>query len=243
MKKFDELRSPLKPHEVDVRVGQVGAKGVNLLLYKTARTDARRLDEVFPGQWKREHYIDSKGSVVCQISVWNSEINNWVIREDVGSESDFDASKGAYSDAFKRAGFSFGIGAELYDAPFIFVKTPTVPNSGARGYKLNDPYFFNDVEVTAISYSDAHMQVEISKRGKGVIYTNFGRVAPSPTATPAATPTASGDVLRACKTLEELKTAWLNLGNADRAKLIDVKEEVKNKLTEKPKDTDPWANL
>lgn len=249
MNEFEKLREPLKPHEVEVRVGQVTGKGVSLLLYKTARTDARRLDEVFAGRWKREHYIDQKGGVVCQISIWNDAINNWVIREDVGSESNTEAVKGAYSDAFKRAGFSFGIGAELYDAPFIFVKCDTVANQGGRGFKMKDPYYFNDVSVTALNYENGLLQVELSKRGKGVIYSNFGRAtsptAAKPTEQPKPKPTAS-ELLQASKTIDELKSNWLKLTDAERKACVDIKNEVKESLTKpKPKadNNDPWANL
>jgi len=259
MNEFEKLREPLKPHEVEVRVGQVTGKGVSLLLYKTARTDARRLDEVFAGRWKREHYIDQKGGVVCQISIWNDAINNWVIREDVGSESNTEAVKGAYSDAFKRSGFSFGIGAELYDAPFIFVKCETVANQGGRGFKMKDPYYFNDVSVTALNYENGLLQVELSKRGKGVIYSNFGRatspaaVISTPTEQPKTIKPSASELLKGSKTIDELKDNWLKLTNAERQACIDIKNEVKESLTKpKPKTTeskpkadnnDPWANL
>ena len=35
----------LKPDEIEVRVGTVGAKGVTMLLYKNARVDRAILDE------------------------------------------------------------------------------------------------------------------------------------------------------------------------------------------------------
>lgn len=260
MNEFDKLRAPLKPHEVEVRVGQVTAKGVSLLLYKTARTDARRLDEVFAGKWKREHYIDNKGSVVCQISIWNEAIDNWVIREDVGSESNTEATKGAYSDAFKRAGFSFGIGAELYDAPFIYVKCETIPNPNGRGFKMKDAYFFNDVSVTTLIYENGVLLVELSKKGRGIIYTNFAnqKAEPIKQREAASAKPNAGDLLRAVKTLDELKATWLKLTPAERKAFIAIKDEVKAKLTaapaapieetakpiEQPKtENDPWANL
>ena len=37
----------LKPDEIEVRVGTVGAKGVTMLLYKNARVDRQILDETF----------------------------------------------------------------------------------------------------------------------------------------------------------------------------------------------------
>ncbi len=58
----------------------------------------------------------------CTISVWDSEKSQWVSKQDVGTESNAEAEKGQASDAFKRAGFAWGIGRELYDAPFIFIQ-------------------------------------------------------------------------------------------------------------------------
>ena len=47
----------------------------------------------------------------------------WVCKEDTGTESNTEAEKGLASDSFKRAGFNWGIGRELYTAPLIYVKS------------------------------------------------------------------------------------------------------------------------
>jgi hypothetical protein len=44
----------------------------------------------------------------------------WIPKEDVGTESNTEAVKGAFSDSMKRACFNWGIGRELYTAPFIY---------------------------------------------------------------------------------------------------------------------------
>ena len=111
----------LKADEISARVQSVTDNGgAIILLYKDARVDMTLLDETF-GQmnWKREHTaID--GKLFCTISIWD-ETRGWVSRQDVGVESNMDATKGEASDAFKRAGFNWGIGRELYTAPFIFI--------------------------------------------------------------------------------------------------------------------------
>lgn len=135
--KFKNLQQPLTKDDIEFRVGTVSQKGASLLLYKTARVDAKRLDEVFSMQWQRKHYIDHKGNVVCTVSIYDQDLKEWISREDVGTESNTEKEKGAYSDAFKRACSSWGVGRELYDAPFIFLELPTASIAeGSNKYKL-----------------------------------------------------------------------------------------------------------
>ena len=58
----------------------------------------------------------------CGISVFDEKRGQWITKWDCGVESNFgDKQKSEASDAFKRAGFKWGIGVELYTAPFIWV--------------------------------------------------------------------------------------------------------------------------
>lgn len=114
----------LKAEDIECRIQQITNKGAVLLLYKTARVDMRILDEVYGEMnWQRHHEVIN-GNLFCTISVWDSEKSQWVSKQDVGTESNAEAEKGQASDAFKRAGFAWGIGRELYDAPFIFIQAP-----------------------------------------------------------------------------------------------------------------------
>ena len=45
----------------------------------------------------------------------------WVWKQDVGIESYTEKEKGQASDSFKSACFNWGIGRELYTAPFIWI--------------------------------------------------------------------------------------------------------------------------
>jgi len=111
----------LKADEIDVRIAQVKESGVSLLLYKDARVDQNILDEtVTPYRWQREHK-ELKGNIYCGISIFDEERQQWVTKWDVGKESFSEAEKGEASDSFKRAGFNWGIGRELYTAPFIWI--------------------------------------------------------------------------------------------------------------------------
>ena len=116
----------LKASEIECRVGQCGKsqKGVvwcSLLLYKDARCDQRILDETF-GMfgWQRRHEVIN-GQLCCTVAVQNPETGEWVSKQDVGVESNTEAVKGSFSDAFKRASFNWGVGRELYTAPKIFI--------------------------------------------------------------------------------------------------------------------------
>lgn len=114
----------LTANDIECRIQQITNKGAVLLLYKTARVDMRILDEVYgPMNWQRHHEVINN-NLFCTISVWDSEKAQWVSKQDVGTESNAEAEKGQASDAFKRAGFAWGIGRELYDAPFIFIQAP-----------------------------------------------------------------------------------------------------------------------
>lgn len=114
----------LKAEDIECRIQKITKEGAILLLYKTARVDMRILDEVYGEMnWQRHHEVIN-GNLFCTISVWDSEKSQWVSKQDVGTESNAEAEKGQASDAFKRAGFAWGIGRELYDAPFIFVQAP-----------------------------------------------------------------------------------------------------------------------
>lgn len=110
----------LKAEEIDCRVSQINDKGLSLLLYKDARVDMDMLDETIkPMNWKREHTRDNAN---CIVSIWDEDKKMWVGKEDTGTESNTEAQKGLASDSFKRACFNWGIGRELYTAPFIYIK-------------------------------------------------------------------------------------------------------------------------
>ena len=111
----------LRADEIDARVGTAkdGGKGVSLLLYKDARCDQNILDEtVGPMNWQRFH---SRDNANCTVQIWDEDKQQWISKEDTGTESKTEAEKGLASDSFKRACFNWGIGRELYSAPFIWI--------------------------------------------------------------------------------------------------------------------------
>ena len=129
--KFRDLRAD----EVECRIGTVKDSGVSLLLYKDARCDMNILDETVGAMnWQRHH---NRENANCIVSIWDDEKKQWIEKEDTGTESKTEAEKGLASDSFKRSCTNFGIGRELYTAPFIWV-------SGAR---KSDKFWVKEMTV------------------------------------------------------------------------------------------------
>ena len=111
----------LEVNEIECRIGTINENGLSLLLYKDARVDQKILDECYsPCGWKRSHQ-EIGGNLYCTVEVWDKEKQQWIAKQDVGTESYTEKEKGQASDSFKRACVNWGIGRELYSAPFIWI--------------------------------------------------------------------------------------------------------------------------
>ena len=154
----------LKADEIEARISQVTDKGVVLLLYKDARCDMNILDEtVGPLNWTRAH---SRDNANCIVGIWDDTKKAWITKEDTGTESKSEAEKGLASDSFKRACFNWGIGRELYSAPFCFFP--------ANECVITSGKCFDKFEVISIIYEDHSRRiksVEIGNRKTGKIRT------------------------------------------------------------------------
>ena len=153
-----DLKFPmLTADDIEVKVKKVTSKGAIALLYKTARVDMNILDKAIgPMNWKCS-YHEVKGNLYCEISIYDPDKKEWISKEDCGIESRDDGEgnqhKGEASDAFKRAGFKWGIGRELYTAPFTFIHCATKAKSDRRSYELENP--FARFNVKSIGYDPA----------------------------------------------------------------------------------------
>lgn len=138
----------LTADEVECRVGVCKQNGLSLLLYKDARADMKLLDETVGAMnWQRYH---SRDNANCTISIWDEDKKQWVSKEDTGAESNTEKEKGLASDSFKRAGTNWGIGRELYTAPFIWVSSldcDIKPKDGGKGYTTYDKFEVTAMEV------------------------------------------------------------------------------------------------
>lgn len=139
----------LRADEIECRVGSINEKGLALLLFKDACVDQKILDETFtPFGWRRSHQ-SINGSLYCTVEIWDGEKQQWIAKQDVGTESYSEKEKGQASDSFKRACFNWGIGRELYTAPFIWV-----PSSKTEIQSKNDRHYTKEhFHVQSISYN------------------------------------------------------------------------------------------
>jgi hypothetical protein len=164
----------LRAEEIECRVQTVKEKGFSLLLYKDARCDMAILDEaVTPMGWKREH---SRDNANCTVSIWDDITKQWIGKEDTGTESNTEKQKGLASDSFKRACFNWGIGRELYTAPFVWVNDTSYIKPTNRKDKWNNPVFtvYEKFHVYHIETVEGKIKQLGVKDSKGNIVYRYG---------------------------------------------------------------------
>ena len=163
----------LKAEEIDVRVAQVSeGKGCSLLLYKDARADMTILDEAVGSlNWQRRH---TRENANCIVSIWDNDKGVWIEKEDTGTESNTEKEKGLASDSFKRACTNWGIGRELYTAPFIWISADKIDWYTKNGKQVPKTKF----KVKAIDYTNGNITRLVISDDKGQeLYTMGGTVA------------------------------------------------------------------
>lgn len=147
----------LTADEIEIRIGMCKENGLTLLLYKDARCDMAILDETVGAEnWEREHY-ECKGNLFCKVGINTNykkedSIPNWVYKSDCGSESNTEKEKGEASDSFKRACVNWGIGRELYTAPFMWIKKEGCQIEfftfqGKTKYKCDDKFIVEKIAI------------------------------------------------------------------------------------------------
>lgn len=166
----------LKADEIEVKVKQVIAtdkwQGFVALLYKTARVDMDILDETYGAMNWQSDYKTVKDNLYCGIGVKSD--GEWVWKWDCGIESRADGEgnekKGEASDAFKRAGFKWGIGRELYTAPKIFVEAEVYVDKEGRKFLKDKKASYSVQEIQYDENGDIASLV-IQNQNGGVVFT------------------------------------------------------------------------
>ena len=140
----------LRADEIEARVSTVSEKGCSLLIYKDSRVDQNLLDEtVGPLNWQRDHKMIGD-RLYSTVSIYDDAKGEWISKTDVGTESYTEKEKGQASDSFKRACFNWGIGRELYTAPFIWIKAGDVKiEPKGNGFTTRDSF-----RVSSIGYDE-----------------------------------------------------------------------------------------
>lgn len=140
----------LTANEIECRIGTINSRGLTLLLYKDARVDMKMLDEIYgPANWQRKHEIVGN-NLFCTVSIWDKEKKQWVSKMDVGTKSRTETQKGEASDSFKRACFNWGIGRELYTAPFIWISASKCNIQKKDGKDIT----YDKFSVSSITYGE-----------------------------------------------------------------------------------------
>ena len=137
----------LRADEIDCRISIVQSWGIGLLLYKDARCDQNILDETVGAMnWQRHHLRDNAN---CIVSIWDDQKQQWIEKEDTGTESNTEREKGLASDSFKRSCFNWGIGRELYTAPNMTVYSKDLTSfekDDRNRYTCKDRFVVTDIQ-------------------------------------------------------------------------------------------------
>lgn len=132
--KLADLKTPFLSERVSWRVGSTSAdkrRGM-ALAYIDSRDVQDRLDQVCaPENWQCR-YAELGQKTICEIGIKIGP--EWVWKADGAGDTDFEAEKGALSDAFKRAAVKWGVGRYLYDLPAEWVDIETM----GKGFKIKD---------------------------------------------------------------------------------------------------------
>ena len=175
------LAAPFPPERISWRVGSTTAdkKRGMALAFIDARDVMQRLDEVCGVDGWQNRYPHANGKTVCEIGVGIPRIVQddggivaieWVWKADGAGDTDFEAEKGALSDAFKRAAVRWGIGRYLYDMPAPWV---AIEQAG-KSYKIVE----SELPRLRAMLSQA--------RGAGNAAPSLSAAAPQPQAVPRA---------------------------------------------------------
>lgn len=204
----------LRASEIDVRTQSVKDNGAILLLYKDARCDMNILDETVGAfNWKREH---TRENANCIVSIWDADKEQWVSKEDTGTESNTEKAKGLASDSFKRACFNWGIGRELYTSPFIWVSGSGADLKYAQ-YKCDDIGYDENGAIN-------RLVIKRVDRGKNeVVYTTEKKQTQQPKRVTTSKETKDSGTKATDKQLEIIKTLY-------------TEEEIKSMLNRLKKD-------
>lgn len=170
--KFRDLR----PEELEIRIGntlkdsETGKPyAFQLMLYKTARVDANILDETFGIFGWKNNFYQVKNTMVCSISIWDSENKQWV-NKDNGGDDDFNTEqvKAELSDSIKRAGFNLGIGRKLYTANKIYMVVNIDKDNTTKSYYKVDDIGYDETSITKLVISNKKTHQVVISYGSNI---------------------------------------------------------------------------
>lgn len=131
-KYFEEFGKPFLSSDVSWKIQRTNKEKTRGMAvpYLDARAISDRLDAVV-GQygWKDSYTMwhdcvmdgKEKSSQLCTISIYDTDLKEWIGKTDGAENTDFEAVKGGLSDAFKRAAVKWNIGRYLYSFEPVWV--------------------------------------------------------------------------------------------------------------------------
>ncbi|MBO5894084.1 MAG: hypothetical protein J6Q31_07475 [Alistipes sp.] len=157
----------LSPDQIEVRPTDTREKGkCTLLLYMHSRSAGDILDNAVGAfNWKIE-YKEVNKTTFGILSIYDEEKGVWVSKEDTGSESNIEASKGLASDILKRCLARWGWN-HLYTAPRIKIDCPDKYYLNVNGQEKMTMTF----KVAHIAYQDKQIvELTIVDRFDNVVF-------------------------------------------------------------------------
>lgn len=118
----DGLAAPFPAKDVHWRAGATTGDGAKCmpLAYIDARDVMERLDDVCgPGGWQSKYPWNQASKLCCEIGIKIG--GEWLWKSNGAGDTAYEADKGAFSDAFKRAAVCWGVGRYLYYVPNVWV--------------------------------------------------------------------------------------------------------------------------
>ena len=114
--KLFKLSVPFKDEDISWRIQRLKKDGTAGLVlgYINVRQVQDRLTEVMGTDWQCKHEVFGNKTIY---HLGLKLDGNWIWRSDGAGDTQFEADKGAISDALKRSAVAFGVGRHLYDLP------------------------------------------------------------------------------------------------------------------------------
>jgi Rad52/22 family double-strand break repair protein len=136
---FDALSAPFLTDYIEWRIGSMNAEKTRglPLAYIDARAVMDRLDSACGiDGWQCRYQINGT-KTVCELGIRMPD-REWIWKADGAGDTDFEAEKGALSDAFKRVAVRFGVGRYLYElkSGWIVLENKRIPDTEQN--KLNE---------------------------------------------------------------------------------------------------------
>jgi hypothetical protein len=128
---LDALSMPFMTEYIEWRIGSMNTEKTRglPLAYIDARAVMDRLDSACGVDGWQCRYQVNGTKTICELGV-KMPTGEWLWKADGAGDTDFEAEKGALSDAFKRAAVRFGIGRYLYDlkSGWIAIENKRIPD-------------------------------------------------------------------------------------------------------------------